>query len=165
MRTRWILAAVMALLAVTSGAASAQGRGRGRDKDKGMPPGQARKAERAEQGDRGDRGEARFADHDREIARNWYVHERRNPNQDRELPPGLRDRDRLPPGIERKLERGWVIDPDDRRLLYPPPPVLVRSFAPPPPGYQYFLIGGHMVLVDPGYRVFDVIHLELNLRM
>ena len=156
MRARWMLAGAMTLLAVTSGAAAAQGRGHGRDKDKGLPPGQAKKDERRE---------ARFEDHDREIARNWYVHERRNPNEDRELPPGLRDRDRLPPGIERQLQRGWVVDRDDRRLLYPPPPALVRGFGPPPPGCQYFVFGGHLVILDPGYRVQDVIHLELNLRM
>ena len=168
MRARWIMAGVVALLALTSGAAVAQGRGHGRDKDKGEPPGQAKKAEREDRGDRGDRGrgrEARFDDHDREIARNWYFHERRNPNHDRDLPPGLRDRDRLPPGIERQLQRGWVVDPDDRRFLYAPPPPMVRGFAPPPPGYRYYVIGGHLVLLDPGYRVFDVIHLELNLQM
>jgi len=157
MRARWVLAGAMALLAVTSSGAAAQGRGHGRGKDKGdLPPGQAK---------REGRQEARFADHDREIAHNWYVHERRNPNEDHGLPPGLRDRDRLPPGIERRLQRGWVIDRDDRRLLYPPPPALVRGFAPPPPGYRYFVFGGHLVMVDPGYRVFDVIHLELNLQM
>ena len=159
MRARWILAGAVALLALTSGGAMAQGRGHGRGRDKGEPPGQAKKTERQE------RREASFAEGDRERARNWYVHERRNPNQGHELPPGLRDRDRLPPGLERRLQRGWVGDRDNRRLLYLPPPVLVRGFAPPPPGYRYFLFGGHLVLVDPGYRVFDVIHLELNLRM
>ncbi len=175
MNVRWSIAAVVALLALTSGTAAAQGRGRGRGGDKGPPPGQVKKAERQE---------ARFDDHDRQIARNWYIHERRgredrgeHEDEDRadrggppglrgrELPPGLRDRDRLPPGIERQLQPGWVVDRDDRPLLYPVPAVLIRGFAPPPPGFNYFIFGGHIVLVDPGYRVLDVIHLELNIGM
>jgi len=157
MRARWILMGALALLSVTSGAALAQGRGHGRGRDKSdVPPGQAKKAERQE---------GRFDDHDQQIARNWYVHARANQDQEHQLPPGLRDRDRLPPGIEKQLARGWVVDRGDRERLYPPPPVLVRRFAPPPPGCRYFVFGGHVVLVDPGYRVLDVIHLELNLQM
>ncbi len=171
MRAGWILTATVALLALTSGTATAQGRGHGRGGDKGPPPGQVKKAERQQ---------AQFNDHDREIARNWYIHERRGGEdrdedraerggppglERRDLPPGLRDRDRLPPGIERQLRPGWVVDRDDRARLYPVPVVLVRGFAPPPPGFRYFAFGGHIVLVDPGYRVLDVIHLELNLGM
>jgi hypothetical protein len=157
MRARWILAGAMAALALTSGTALAQGRGHGRDKDKSdVPPGQAKKAERQA---------GRFDDSDQQVAHNWYVHERQNQNEEHELPPGLRDRDRLPPGIEKKLVRGWVVDRDDRERLYPPPPVLVRRFAPPPPGCRYVVFGGHVVLVDAGFRVLDVIHLELNVGM
>lgn len=156
MRTRWMFAGAVVLLALTSGVAAAQGRGHGRGRDKDMPPGQARKAERQE---------ARFNDHDREVARNWYVHERRGRGEavERELPPGLRDRDRLPPGWERKLQPGYVLDRDDQQRLYPPPVVFVRQFTPPPPGCRYFILGGHVVLVDPGFHVLDVIHLEVNL--
>lgn len=146
------------LLAVTVSSALAQGRGHRPGREKGPPPGQAKRAERAD--------EARFYDHDREIARNWYAHSRHADAEgrgDRDLPPGLRDRDRLPPGLERRLQRGWVVDREVRRRLYPPPVALVRGFAPPPPGYRYFVFGGHIVLVDPGYRVLDVIHLEINL--
>ncbi len=173
MRTHWILAG--ALLALTSTAAVAQGRGHGRG---GTPPGQAKKAERQDEAQ-----QARFADRDREIARNWWAHEQRGGGDDergndqrgaqgkreglppglqgRPLPPGLRNRDRLPPGLERKLSPGYVMDTDDRRLLYPVPVVLVRQFAPPPPGFRYFAFGGSIVLVDNGYRVRDVIRLEI----
>ncbi len=169
MRTRWLLNAfaTAAMLAAPGGIALAQGHGHGRGNG-GMPPGQAKKAERAEQ--------ARFDDHDREIARNWYIHEERvyghrGGNEDqgedeaRGLPPGLRGRDRLPPGIERKLQPGWVVDEDERPDIYPAPVALVRVFPPPPPGCSYVLFGGHLVLLGAGYRVFDVIHLELNLGM
>ncbi len=167
MRMRWLIAAAALLLAATGGPAAAQGRGRGRGQDKPQNRGQAKKAERE--------AEARFGDRDREVARNWYVHERRGGEQEgegregppglrgRELPPGLRDRDRLPPGLEGRLRPGFIFEPAMRRDLHPVPVVLVRAFVPPPPGYQYFLFGGHVVLVDPGYRLFDVIHLEINI--
>ncbi len=185
MRKHWVIAG--ALVALTATAALAQGRGHGRGGDR-VPPGQAKKAERQ------DEQQARFADRDREIARNWYAHERRDDRRDdnadrgddgdrrdntdradrgddrgglppglrgRPLPPGLRDRDRLPPGLERKLEPGYVLTTDDRRVLYPMPALLVRQFAPPPAGFRYFSFGGHIVLVDNGFRVRDVIHLEI----
>ena len=146
MRARWMIAGTVTLLALTSGVAAAQGRGRGRGHEN---RGQERKAER--------RDEARFNDHDREIARNWYYHNRR------ELPPGLRDRDRLPPGVEARLRPGFVLDRDMRRNVYPVPVVLERRFAPAPVGYRYVVLGGHIVVVDAAFRVFDVIRMEIVL--
>jgi hypothetical protein len=148
MKTRWLIAGVAALLAVTAGPAVAQGRGQGHGKAQNR--GQAKKAER--------QAEARFNDHDRQIANNWYTH-----NRTRQLPPGFRDADRLPPNLETRLRPGYVLDPDLRRRVYPAPVVLVRGFTPAPPGYRYVVIGGHIVLVDDGYRLFDVIRLEINL--
>lgn len=171
MRARWMIAGAVALLALSSGAAMAQGRGQGRGK--GENRGQAKKAER--------QAEARFGDRDREVARNWYIHERRGGRDEgegrearegeglppglrgRELPPGLRDRDRLPPGLERRLQPGYVIEPAMRPQLYPVPDLLLRQFTPPPPGNRYFSFGGHIVLVDNGYRLMDMISLNLNI--
>jgi len=149
MRARWLIAGAVASLFLTTGVATAQGRGRGRGHGQEMNRGQAKKAERE--------AEARFNDHDREIARNWYYHSRRD------LPPGLRDRDRLPPGIADRLRPGFVLDPDMRRSIYPVPVTLVRAFAPAPAGCRYVVFGGHIVLVDAGFRVFDVIRLQINL--
>ncbi len=159
MRKRWILAGPVVLLALTSGLAMAQGRGHGRghdDDEQGYNRGQARKAERERA--------FRFDDRDRGLARNWYFHERRDHgDDDDQLPPGLRGRDRLPPGWEARLRPGYVIERDWRDRLYPAPLVLIRSFPPPPPGCRYVIFGGNLLLVDPGYHVADVIHLELNL--
>jgi Ni/Co efflux regulator RcnB len=145
--TRMMAACAVALVAMTSSVAMAQGRGQGRGKTENR--GQAKKAER--------QAAARFADHDRQVANNWYVHNRQS------LPPGLRDRDRLPPGQEQRVQPGYVFDRGDRQRVYPAPAPLVRGFAPPPPGYRYVTFGGHIVLVDNGYRVADVIRLEINI--
>jgi hypothetical protein len=32
---------------------------------------------------------------------------------------------------------------------------------PPPPHYRYYVIGGRVVLVDHGWRVADVINIDL----
>ena len=154
MNARWLYAASAAMLALSSSAALAQGRGHGRGHNRdNPPPGQEKKAERQD--------EARFRDQDREYAQNWYYHEYRG-DRDR-IPPGLRDRDRLPPGIERQLQPGWIVDRDYRPQLYPVPVVLVRRFAPPPPGCRYVFFGGRVLLVDPGFRVVDMLQLNINL--
>ena len=149
MRTRWLYAGAFAALALSSGPAVAQGRGHGRGHDKGQNRGQVQRAGREE--------DVRFGDRDRAYAHNWYYHNRRD------LPPGLRDRDRLPPGMAARLGPGYVIERDWRARVYPAPVILVRRFAPPPPGYRYAVFGGHFVLVDDGYRVRDVIRLDINL--
>lgn len=144
MKTRWItVACAAALLAVTSSVAMAQGRGNTQNR------GQAKKAQR--------QADARFAERDRQIANNYYVHNRQ------QLPPGLRDQDRLPPAQEQRVQPGYVFNRNDRQRMYPAPAPLVRGFAPAPPGYRYVTFGGHIVLVDNAYRVHDVIRLQINL--
>jgi hypothetical protein len=161
------LAIIWALgfLALTSAPGLAQGRGHGRGRE--HAPGQLKKQDEDRdrdhgQGkgeDRGDEGRdrGRFNDNDRALAHNWYFHNRAA------LPPGLRDRDRLPPGIEARFRPGWVIEPELRPVIYAAPVILVRRFAPAPPGCRYVLIGGHVVLVDAGFRVLDFFRLRLDI--
>ena len=149
MRARWMIAGAVALLAVTSVAAVAQGPGNQANR------GQTKKAERAAQAQR--RAEARFNDHDRQLAREWYNQRQRNP------PRGFRDSDRLPPEYETRIQPGYVFDPVVRRRAYPAPVELTLQFGPAPRGYRYMVIGGHIVLVDVGYRVADVFRLEINI--
>jgi hypothetical protein len=104
-----------------------------------------------------DRDHPRFEDHDRQAARGWY-----NEHHDR-LPEGLRDRDRLPPELESRLQVGVVLDHDMRHRIHPVPAELIERLPPCPPHYRYVIIGGHVCLIDEGFHVFDVIHFELNL--
>jgi Ni/Co efflux regulator RcnB len=131
---RWLLAVpVAAALSFTPGAISAQEH---HDRDR-------------------DRHE-RFDDHDKQAARDWYRDH--HDNHDR----GFRDQDRHRDWDESRFREGYVIDRDMRRYAYAPPAALVRGFAPPPRGWRYVVIGGHVVLVDNGWRVHDTIHFELN---
>lgn len=165
MRTRWLLIGALGCLSLTGTPALAQGRGHGRGRENA--PGQIKKqdedrdrnrgeAKREDRGDR-DRDHGRFNDNDRSLARNWYWHNRRA------LPPGLRDGDRLPPEVEARFRPGWVIEPAWRPRIYPTPVILVRRFTPAPPGCRYVLIGGHVVLVDAGFRVLDFMRVQVNI--
>jgi len=156
MRSRWLYAGALAWLALNGGTAWAQGRGRGHDKDRGGR-GRGDQGENRGQEKKEEREGALLGARERVYADNWYYHNRRN------LPPGLRDRDRLPPGIERRFAPGYVIAPSWRARVYPAPVVLVRTFPPPPPDCRYVMFGGRIVLVDAGYRVRDFITFDINL--
>ncbi len=142
-----VLAGAVVVLVLSGGPLLAQGRGHGRGRENA--PGQLKKED------------ARFGDRDREIARNWYLHEQRS---GRQLPPGLRDRDRLPPGIERQLQPGYVLAPEYRSQVYPCPPELIRGFAPPPTGFRFMMIGGRVVLMDAAFRIADAIQVGVSIR-
>ncbi|HEV2348468.1 MAG TPA: hypothetical protein VG028_01345 [Terriglobia bacterium] len=100
----------------------------------------------------------RFRDRDRRAAHEWYGRHRQHP------PEGFRQRDWLAPEYESRLRVGYVLDPDMRRMCRPVPYDLLQELPPCPRRYRYVVIGGHICLLDRGYRVHDVIHLEVNFR-
>jgi len=97
----------------------------------------------------------KFNDHDRQAAHD-YANQHKN---DR----GFREQDHLSPQYESRLQEGYVMDKDMRKMCRPAPPDLVRGLAPAPAGYRYVVIGGHVCLVDHDYRIHDTIHLEIGL--
>jgi hypothetical protein len=148
MKTQWwISACAVGLIAVTSAAGAPQNRGYQNDQD--------HRNRWQDDHDRSREVHNRFDDHDREVAREWYQNHRDY--------RGVRENDRLAPQYEDRLREGYVMDYQMRRWARPAPYELVERFGPPPPGYRYLLVNGHLVLVDRGYRVHDVIHFELNL--
>ena len=94
----------------------------------------------------------RFDDHDRQEANNWYQ------SHQRALPRGLRDNDRFAPDVEVRIQEGYVLDTRMRRQVYAVPSGLLRLLGPAPRGERYVMINGHILLIDRGYRVIDVIH-------
>jgi len=102
------------------------------------------------------RDQYRFNDQHRQVTRNWY-HERPN-RTDR----GFRDRDRLTPQWELQIREGVVLNRDLRRRTYSAPYSLTRRLPRAPRGYRYVVVGGHIVLINSGYRIYDVLHLEFN---
>ncbi len=150
MKTRWwVTACATALLALTSIGAVAQDRGQdGNDQNHGQSKkgyenrGQAKKRYR------------QFNQQQQQAARAYY-----NQNQGQ---PVFRQPDQWNNDYEGRLRPGYVLDEDMRRMSRPAPYALTRGLGPAPRGYRYVVIGGHVVLVDSGYRVHDAIHFERN---
>lgn len=99
---------------------------------------------------------SKFDDHDREAMRGWYRDHHDHP------PKGFRDDDRLPDDLERRLEVGFVLTPEYRRRIVAVPGDLYRRLPPPPRHYRYVIIGRHIVLIDDGWHIHDIVHFELN---
>lgn len=129
----WMTACATALLALAGSAAVAQDRGENRNQQNRQ-------------------NQTQFDDHDRQVARDWY-----NQHQSQ---PGRRDQDKWISEREQRIQPGAVLDPEMRRMARPVPSDLKRGLRPAPRGSRYVTMGGHVVIVDKGNRVQDVIHLH-----
>jgi hypothetical protein len=143
-------------LAPMGGAALMGGQEQDRNQDDTRRRGEYRRWQQ-DDNDRNRENDHRFRDHDRRAAHDWYDRHRDHP------PAGFRQRDFLAPEYESRMRIGYVLDPDMRRMARPVPEDLLYQLPPCPRHYRYVVIGGHVCLVDGGYRIHDVIHMELNL--
>jgi len=130
------------------------------DKDKGKDKDRHDNGHYREKGrDHGDDDDDRrgygFAGHDRDEIRGWYGQNYRH------LPPGLAKKDRLPPGLERRLVVRGEFPPELERQVYVVPVDLDRRLPPPPPDCERVMVGGHIVLRNRSSRVIiDIFHFE-----
>jgi hypothetical protein len=146
MKTQWwVTACVAALLALTCCAAVAQDR---KDQNRG----ESKKDENRGQSKKKYR---QFNENQRQYAITYY-----NQNRNQEV---FRQDSRWNNDYENRLQAGYVLDDDMRRMSRPAPLEMTRGFGPAPRGYRYVVIGGHVVLIDTGYRVHDAIHFEINI--
>jgi len=97
----------------------------------------------------------KFNQRQQEAARDYY-------NQRRDH-PAFKQPDQWNDDYERRIQPGYVLDDDMRRMSRPAPDDMIRGLGRPPRGYRYIVIGGHVILVDGGYRVHDAIHFEINI--
>jgi hypothetical protein len=146
MKTRWwVTACVTALLALTCCAAVAQDRN-DQKRDEGKKDenrGQNKKTYR------------QFNEKQRQYATTYY-------NQIRNH-EAFRQDNRWNNDYESRLQPGYVLDADMRGMMRPATIELTRGLGRAPHGYRYVVIGGHVVLIDSGYRVHDAIHFEINI--
>ena len=78
------------------------------------------------------------------------------------LPPGLAERDELPPGLERQLVVRGTLPPGLRSRMHLCPVEVERYLPPPPVGYMHTVIGGHIALVNrKTFLVLDVFRFEM----
>jgi Ni/Co efflux regulator RcnB len=154
----WFRAGATALLAfaLSTTLAAAQGHGNGHEKhDRDDGDGRDEGHDHGHGHDH-DRGRGRYADHDRDI-HDWYRSHYSN------LPPGLAQRDRLPPGLERQLVVSGTLPPGLRKKMQPCPRELEVMLPPPPPNYAHVVIGGSLVLVNrANFQIADVFHFQIN---
>ena len=152
MKTRWLMTAcATALFAFTSIAAVAEGRddqNRGNGENRGQSQGNENRGQSKKR-------YRQFNQKQQQAARTYY-------NQNQGLPV-FRQPDEWDNDYESRLRPGYALDDDMRRMSRPAPYDLTRGLGPAPRGYRYLVIGGHVVLVDSGYRVHDAIHLEINI--
>jgi Ni/Co efflux regulator RcnB len=161
MSTKWINLVLAFALTLTPGAAFADhdkdqghGHGYGHDKDRdGQDGDRGRGHEKEKHGEKAERHY--YREHDREL-HEWY---RAHYNR---LPPGLAQRDRLPPGLERQLVVRGTLPPGLQKKMRPCPDELEQFLPPPPVGYVHTVIGGNIVLVNRRTLfVIDVFHFEM----
>ena len=155
MKQFWISTCLTVVLAFTGNAVLAQygqnTNNQNRDENRnGQNYGQTRSDQNRQQ------NHTRFDDHDQQVTRDWYKQ-----NHDH-APVGLRDRDRLAPDEESRLQPGATLDARLRAKTHPLPRDLSTKLPPPPRNSRYVAVGGHIAQVDNRNRVQDVIHLEVN---
>jgi hypothetical protein len=130
---------VLALLALMCSGVVAQN---GKNHEKGENRGQSKKQYR------------QFRENQRQSVRTYYV---QNPNNEIFRPDSRWNDD-----YTNRLQPGYVLDRDMRRISRPAPLAMIRGLGSAPRGYRYIIIGGHVVLVDNGYRVHNTIRFELS---
>ena len=119
---------------------------------------QDRDHDRQQHNDEWNRQHPAFNDQDRQVTRDWYrQHHRR-------LGAGWRERDRLPPDMEKHLRRGQRLDPRLRRQMHWLPGDLSRHYGPAPRGFRYAIIGGNIVMLDNSYQVHDVFRFDFQVQ-
>jgi hypothetical protein len=160
MNRRSITACALALafLAVSGRAALAQGRGQDQGRgNNGQNNGQHNGQNDVQGSPEWNRQHhTTFNDQDRQATRTWYqAHQRR-------LGAGWRQRDRLSPAMQGRLQAGQPLDPQLRRQIHWVPSDLSRQYGPTPTGYRYAMIGGNVVMLDSGYGVHDVFSITLH---
>jgi hypothetical protein len=91
-----------------------------------------------------------FNENQRQYAHTYYSQHQRLFAQDR----------RWNNDYENRLQPGYVLDNVMRKMSRSAPSDLTRGLGGAPRGYRYLVIGGHVVLVDSGYRVHDAIRFH-----
>jgi hypothetical protein len=101
-----------------------------------------------------DRGTMEFSPRDRRIISDCLVENRSD------LPPGLAKRDRLPPGLERQLERNGTLPPGLQKRVQPLPDFCTARLPRLPRDWARIVLSGRIILLDPTQRIVDLFWLN-----
>jgi outer membrane lipoprotein SlyB len=75
------------------------------------------------------------------------------------LPPGLAKRDRLPPGLERQLQRNGTLPPGLERRVQPLPRICTSRLPRLPRDWERVALSGRIILLDPQRTIVDLFWL------
>jgi hypothetical protein len=78
------------------------------------------------------------------------------------LPPGLDKKDRLPPGLERHLQRNGTLRPGLEKRVRPLPSVCTAHLPKLPRDWARVVLGGRILLLDPTNRMVDLFRLDAD---
>lgn len=96
------------------------------------------------------RGLEGFSDREREVISDCMA------DSYRDLPPGLAKRDRLPPGLERQLQRNGTLPPGLQKRVRLLPDQCNERLPRLPGGWVRVVLGARIMLLDPGQRIVDI---------
>lgn len=135
-------------------------RARSRDRDSSdyaehSHRGNADQGDEDNDGDRADR-DGRFSDHDRIVLRTCFAEGDNYSN----LPPGLAKKDRLPPGLERHLERDGTLPPGLEKRVRPLPQSCEIRLPRLPHDWERVILGGRIILLDQTRRILDILDVQ-----
>jgi hypothetical protein len=106
--------------------------------------------------DEDDDGYRSFSARDRRVIRACFSDNYSN------LPPGLAKRDRLPPGLEKQLQRNGTLPPGLQKRVQPLPETCVRQLPRLPGGWVRVVLSGRVILLDSGNRIMDLFTLDFG---
>lgn len=90
----------------------------------------------------------RFAERDKIVIRDYYRHPGSGASG---LPPGLANKQQLPPGLQKQVREKGTLPPGlQKRLL---PGELEGRLSRLPPGYERVIVGADVVIVEIATRV------------
>jgi hypothetical protein len=78
------------------------------------------------------------------------------------LPPGLAKRDRLPPGLERQLQRNGTLPPGLQKKVQPMPSQCQINLPRLPADWQRVILGDRVIVLDPAKRIIDWANVVLG---
>lgn len=78
------------------------------------------------------------------------------------LPPGLAKRDRLPPGLERQLQRNGTLPPGLQKKVQPLPSQCQVNLPRLPGGWERVVLGDRVIVLDPAKRIIDWANIALG---
>ena len=92
-----------------------------------------------------------FSSRDQNIIRGYFQTQRSN------LPPGLAKRGgRLPPGLERQLQKNGTLPPGLQKRVEPFPADLTSQLPKIPGGYSRVILAGKALLLDRNNKILDL---------